>query len=154
MRCTPDAAGLPRPADGDRYASVTVPSRVESIRPAAAFLVQAARQMQVPAASGSLFEGAIVEALNNAVEHGNTAQRPEAVVVCELERVGHRLTVRIFDQGPGFALPRAPRPDGGADDIATTPEGGFGLPIIQSVFPMVRTITRAGEFGLEMALTF
>ena len=36
----------------------------------------------------------------------------------------------------------------------TIPERGFGVPIIQGVFPMVRTIARPGEFGLEMALTF
>lgn len=154
MPCTRDADGRPLPVDGDCYASVTVPSRVESIRLAAAFIVQAARNMQVPAASGSPFESAIVEALNNALEHGNTAQRPEAVIVCELERVDRRLTVRILDQGPGFVLPRTPRPVAGAADITTMPEGGFGLHIIQGVFPVVRTIVRPGAFGLEMALTF
>lgn len=136
------------------YASVTVPARVESIRLAAEFIVQAARNMHVPPASDSLFEVAIVEALNNALKHGNTAQRPEGLIVCELELVDHRLTVRIFDQGPGFVLPRTPRPEWSADDMTTIPESGFGIPIIQGVFPMVRTIARPGEFGLEMALTF
>ncbi len=153
MPSTVDATGAAHP-EGSRYASVTVPCRVESIRLAADFIVQAARNMQVPAASDSLFEGAIVEALNNAVEHGNSAQRPEASIVCELERVGQRLTVRILDQGPGFVLPRALPPEWNGDDLTTIPEGGFGLAIIQGVFPMVRTIARPGEFGLEMALTF
>lgn len=144
----------PSAPDESSYASVTVPSRVESVSMAAAFIVQAARNMHVPPASDSLFEVAIVEALNNALKHGNPAQRPEALIVCELELVDHRLTVRIFDRGPGFALPRAPRPEWSADDMTTIPERGFGLPIIQGVFPMVRTIGRPGEFGLEMALTF
>jgi anti-sigma regulatory factor (Ser/Thr protein kinase) len=109
--------------------------------------------MHVPAASDSLFENAIVEALNNAVEHGNSAQRPEASIACEIERYGQRLTVRIFDQGPGFVLPLA-LPEWNDDDPTTIPEGGFGISIIQGVFPMVRTIARPGEFGLEMALTF
>jgi len=154
MRCTRDADGRPLPVAGDCYASVTVPSRVESIRLAAAFIVQAARNMHVPAASGSLFEGAIVEALNNAFEHGNTAQRPDAVIICELELVDHCLTVRILDQGPGFVLSRTLRPEEGAAQVTTTREGGFGLHIIQGVFPVVRTIARPGQFGLEMALTF
>lgn len=163
-----DATGHSHP-EVSCYASVTVPNRVESIRLATEFIVHAARNMDVPPASGSLFEAAIVEALNNAIKHGNTAKRPGALIVCELELVGHRLTVRILDQGTGFALPQprrrafenplgrdvaVPRPEWSAGDMTTIPEGGFGIPIIQSVFPMVRTIARPGEFGIEMALTF
>jgi anti-sigma regulatory factor (Ser/Thr protein kinase) len=131
-----------------------VPSRVESIRLAAEFIVHAARNMHVPPASDSLFETAIVEALNNAIEHGNADQRPDAVTVCELELVDRRLTVRILGQGAAFALPAASRPEWNGEDISTVPESGFGIHIIRSVFPTVRTIARAGEFGLEMALTF
>jgi anti-sigma regulatory factor (Ser/Thr protein kinase) len=153
MRSTPETTSQPH-SEGPCYAAVTVPSRVESIRPAADFIVQAARNMHIPPASNSLFESAIVEALNNALKHGNTAQRPDAVIVCELELVDRRLTVRILDQGSGFVLPRTPKPDWSADHTATIPESGFGISIIQGVFPMVRTIARPGEFGLEMALTF
>jgi anti-sigma regulatory factor (Ser/Thr protein kinase) len=153
MRCTVDVTRQSHP-EGHGYASVTVPSCVESIRLAADFIIQAARNMHVPPASDSLFEVAIVEALNNALKHGNPAQRPEALIVCELEVVGHRLTVRILDQGAGYVLPPTPRPAWSADDITTAPESGFGISIIQGVFPMVRTIARPGEFGLEMALTF
>jgi len=162
-------ATSPSHPEGSCYASVTVPSQVESIRLAAAFIVQAARDMNVAPAADSLFEAAIVEALNNAFKHGNTARRPGASIVCELERVDHRLTVRILDQGPGFMLPRTrqrafedppggdvavPPPEWSAADMAAIPESGFGISIIQRAFPMVRTITRPGEFGLEMALTF
>jgi anti-sigma regulatory factor (Ser/Thr protein kinase) len=153
MRSTFEAAGRSG-HEGSRYASVTVPSRVESIQLASEFIVQAARNMHVPAASNSLFEVAIVEALNNAFKHGNTAQCPEALIVCELELVDHRLTVRILGEGPPFALPRTRRPEWSADDFTTIPESGFGISIIQGVFPMVRTIARPGEFGIEMGLTF
>jgi anti-sigma regulatory factor (Ser/Thr protein kinase) len=149
----PDATGAAPPA-ASCYASVTVPSRVESIRLAADFLVQAARNMQVPRADDSRFESAIVEALNNAMEHGNADQRPDAVTVCELELVGRRLTVRILGQGPAFALPPASLPEWNVEDITTVPESGYGIHIIRDVFPMVRTIAHGGEFGIEMALTF
>jgi anti-sigma regulatory factor (Ser/Thr protein kinase) len=148
-----DATGRSH-AEGSCFASVTVPNRVESIRLAAEFIVQAARNMHVPAASASLFEAAIVEALNNALKHGNTAARPDALIVCEVEVVDRRLTVRILDQGSGFVLSRTPRPEWSVDDMTTIPESGFGVPIIQGVFPTVRTIARPGEFGLEMTLTF
>jgi anti-sigma regulatory factor (Ser/Thr protein kinase) len=140
---------------GCGYASVTVESRVESIRLAAEFIVKTARDMHVPAATDSMFEVAIVEALNNAVKHGNRDASPEALVVCELDLVDHRLTVRIFSQGPGFALLARTTPrEWSAGDVTSIPESGFGIPIIQAVFPLVRTIARPGEFGLEMELTF
>jgi anti-sigma regulatory factor (Ser/Thr protein kinase) len=151
MPGTPEVTGG---APASSFASVTVPNCVESIRLAAAFIVQAARNMHVPAASESLFEVAIVEALNNAVKHGNAAQCAEASIVCELESIDHRLTVRILDQGPGFVLPRMPLPEWSPEDVATIPAGGYGISIIGGVFPTVRTIARPGEFGLEMTLTF
>ena len=147
-----DAEGPALP-EGHIYASATVPNSVESIRLAADFIVQAARNMHVPAASDSLFEVAIVEALNNAVKHGNTVQCPTASIVCEVEFADRSLTVRILDQGTGYILPQPPQQEWRADDIATVPESGFGVSIIQSVFPIVRTITRPGEFGIEMVLT-
>lgn len=150
---TADTASQPH-RQGDGFASLTVPGRVESIRPAAAFIVQTARDMHVPAALDSLFELAIVEALNNAVKHGTTAERPDAMIVCEMELAGRCLTVRILDRGPGFVVPRMPRPDWNTDDVRTVPENGYGVSIIQRVFSTVRTIARSGEFGLEMALTF
>lgn len=136
------------------YATISVPNRVESIRPTAQFIIAAAQRMDVPAASDSLFEVAIAEALNNAVRHGNTAKLPDAEILCTLRRVGRQLTLSICDQGPGFELP-GPAPEWSPENVAMLPEGGFGLPIIQQVFPVVRTIRRRpGEFGLEMALTF
>lgn len=135
------------------FASLTVSNRVESVRSAASFLVQAAKDMRVPLASDSVFELAIVEALNNAVKHGDTG-RPGAMIVCELERTDHRLTVRILDQGPGFELQVLPRPRPEPEDVAAVPESGYGLSIIQSVFPTTRTISRDGHFGVEMSLTF
>ena len=131
-----------------------VQGRVESIRLATEFIVRTARNMHVPPAANSLFEVAIVEALSNAFKHGNAAQRPGALIVCEVERSDRRLTVRIFDQGPGFVLPLTPQPEWSADDTSTAPEHGLGIPIIESAFPIVRTIGRPGDFGVEMALTF
>jgi len=135
------------------YASVTVPSRLESIRLAAEFIVQCAKNMLVPAAAEPMFEVAIVEALNNALEHGNPNGHPEALIVCELEVVNHCLSVRVLGQWQDFTLPPPPE-DWSPDAVATIPEGGFGLPIIQEVFPMVRTISRSGRFGLEMVVPF
>ncbi|HYB96816.1 MAG TPA: ATP-binding protein [Vicinamibacterales bacterium] len=152
MRTPSDPGGVA--VEGPRHASITVPSRVESIRCAADFIIEVARTMRVPAADDSLFESAVVEALNNAIEHGNAAQHPDAMTACELEVDGRRLTVRIFGKGPPFALRPGPAPEWNAADLSSLPEGGLGIHIIRGVFPDVRTVTRGGEFGLEMVLTF
>jgi anti-sigma regulatory factor (Ser/Thr protein kinase) len=141
----------PSPADA-AFASLIVPSQVESVRKAATFLVQSAKDMRVPLASDSVFELAIVEALNNAIKHGDAGRRG-AMIVCEMERAAHRLTVRILDQGPGFALPIPPAKSD-PEDVLAVPESGYGLSIIQSVFPTMRTISRDGHFGVEMSVTF
>jgi anti-sigma regulatory factor (Ser/Thr protein kinase) len=140
--------------DDPYFASLTVPSCIESIRPAAAFLVQAARTLAVPAASNALFEVAIVEVLTNALKHGNKGRR-DASIVCEIEVSAGRMIVRVFDAGAGFTLPpRAERPESGLDDVDLLPETGYGLPVIQSVFPAVQTVTRGGRFGVELPLTY
>jgi|SRR6266550_1304572 len=139
----------------DRYfASLTVPARGESIRAAASFLVQASRSLKVPAAAEATFELAIVEAVTNAVQHGQAGDDAAGSIVCELERDGRSLLVRVLDGGPGFDLPPVSRPDPSGEDVQAIPEAGYGLPVIQAVFPGVRTVTRAGRFGLELPLRY
>lgn len=104
-------------------------------------------------ASGPLFEVAVVEALTNAVTHGNGA-RPDGSIRCEMETIGRRFIVRIFDEGPGFLPATPPLREWVAGDIDSIPAAGYGLHIIQSVFPEVRTVTSRDGFGLELALTF
>ena len=143
-------------ADGPGFAAISVPSRIESIRPAAEFIVHRARAMSTEAAGHALFETAVVEALTNALKHGNTLNRPGAMIVCEVEIVDRCLTVRIFDEGRGFVMPE-PSPYGPiwrAEDAAAIPDRGFGLSIIRSVFPVIRGVTRPGQFGIEMTRTF
>jgi anti-sigma regulatory factor (Ser/Thr protein kinase) len=134
--------------------SLTVPSRVESIRLAAQFIVETARSLHIPPASEPLFEVAIVEALTNALKHGNQA-RPDASILCELEVIDRRFIVRIFDEGSGLLpAPSAPLPEWAAGEVDSIPASGYGLHIIRAVFPVVRTLTNHDGFGLEMALTF
>jgi anti-sigma regulatory factor (Ser/Thr protein kinase) len=139
-------------APGENYiASLTVPNRVESVRPAAMFLVQAARALAIPAAARPLFEVAITEAITNAVKHGHSGE-PRGVIVCELEVAPRQLRMRIIDGGPGFAIPAPRLPKVAPEDLQALPESGYGLPIIQSVFPVVRAVRVAGRFGLELCL--
>jgi anti-sigma regulatory factor (Ser/Thr protein kinase) len=133
-----------------KLTTLTVPSRIEFVRPATAFLVQAARAMDVRAAGEPVFEVAISEAITNAVKHGASASR--STITCEIERGDGGLVIRIIDDGEGFAVREAPLPDVSRDRIDALPSSGYGLPIIQTVFPTVRVITVDGRFALELRL--
>ena len=129
--------------------TLTVPSRVESVRPATAFLVRAARAFDRTVAAEPVFEVAISEAVTNAVTHGR-GDAADATITCQIAVEDGDLTVRIIDDGGEFDVrPRPPiEPD--PDEVESIPESGYGLPIIQSVFPSVRVITVDGRVGLEM----
>jgi anti-sigma regulatory factor (Ser/Thr protein kinase) len=131
-------------------ASLTVPNRVESVRPATAFLVQTARDLKIPAAAEPVFEVAVSEALTNAVRHGGS--KPDATITCDIELKGRRLTLRIIDGGSGFEMPTRRLPDISPHSLESVPEAGYGLPIIQYVFPIVRVINVGGRFGVELGL--
>jgi serine/threonine-protein kinase RsbW len=131
--------------------TLTVPNRIESVRPATAFLVQAARGFGVPRASDPVFEVAISEAITNAVKHGSRNQ-PSSTITCEVELEQDALTLRIIDDGSGFVVRSAELPDVSSERIEELPVSGYGLPIIHTVFPTVRVITVDGRFALELAL--
>ncbi len=132
-------------------ASLTVPNRVEFVRPATAFLVQAARALDVRAAADPVFEVAISEAITNAVKHGGS-EAAHSTITCELEVKDGGLLVRIIDEGEGFVMRKAALPDISRERIESVPASGYGLPIIHTVFPSVRVINLEGRFGLELGL--
>jgi anti-sigma regulatory factor (Ser/Thr protein kinase) len=131
--------------------TLTVPNRIESVRPATAFLVQAARGLGVPQADNPVFEVAISEAMTNAVKHGSR-ETPNSTITCEVEFENGALTMRIIDDGSGFAVGTAELPDMSRERIEAVPASGYGLPIIHTVFPIVRVVNVDGRFALELAL--
>jgi serine/threonine-protein kinase RsbW len=130
--------------------TLTVPSRVEFVRPATAFLVNSARALNVPVASQPVFEVAISEAITNAVKHGS--DRVQSTITCEVELNDGALTVRIIDDGEGFVVRKTPIPDVSRERIESLPASGYGLPIIHTVFPNVRVVTVDGRFALELQI--
>ncbi len=142
--------------DEPRVASLDVPSRIESVRPAAAFCVDTARRQGVAAADHPLFEVAVVEALNNALMHNQ--REAEGVIHCEVEVAGRSLKIRVFDESARspvtFPSGAASWPDPSLDSWETIPERGYGLYLIQAVFSDVRPVSRNGHHGVEMELSF
>lgn len=132
-------------------ASLTIPNRVEFVRPATAFLVQCARALHVAAAREPVFEVAISEAVTNAVKHGGPAGST-ATITCQLQLNEDTLTLRIIDDGSGFSMRATSFPDVSPERIESLPASGYGLPIIHTVFPIVRVINIEGRFALELVM--
>jgi anti-sigma regulatory factor (Ser/Thr protein kinase) len=131
--------------------TLTIANRVESVRPATAFLVRAARALNVAAAAEPVFEVAVSEAVANAVKHGGHG-RPDDIITCDIERRGQRLRLRILNGGTGFEVPTRRPLEMSRQRIDTVPESGYGLHIIRHVFPVVRAIRVGDRFGVELAL--
>jgi anti-sigma regulatory factor (Ser/Thr protein kinase) len=135
----------------DYAATLIVPNRIESVRPAAAFLVQTAKALNIDAANAPLFDVAVTEVLTNAVKHGHGGEQ-RGEIRCELAHSAAELVLRIFDAGPGFALPPPRIPPINPEQLEALRESGYGLPIIQSVFTLVRSLRVNDRFGLELTL--
>lgn len=131
--------------------TLTVPNRIEFVRPATAFVVQAARAFGAPRAHEPVFEVAISEAITNAVKHGSRVEAA-STITCEVELAHGALTMRIIDDGSGFVVREPALPEVSREEIERLPASGYGLPIIHAVFPIVRVITVDGRFALELGL--
>lgn len=135
-----------------KTSSVTVPARPEFVRAVSQFVLQTARHLEASATANPLFEIAVAEALANAVKHG-ARDRPDARLTCEIEGGdGGTLTIRILDDGEGFAPDAEPAAvdEPSPDDVASLSESGYGLPIIRNVFSRIDTGRRNGRFCLEL----
>jgi anti-sigma regulatory factor (Ser/Thr protein kinase) len=143
-----------------RIASVVVPGRIESVRPAAVFLVEMARSFGVPASADHLFEVALVEALSNALKHSGRDTDGALQLHCEIEVAGRVLHVRVLDEAAraplAFAIPTGAVPwsDATPDSLESVPETGYGLYVMRAVFPHIVPVTRDGRHGIEMRLEF
>lgn len=132
-------------------ATLTIPRRVEFVRPATAFVVHSARALAAPVAAEPVFEVAVSEAITNAVTHGDDADGRG--IVCQIEVEAGAVTLRIIGGGGGFALPEARLPEISRERIDAVPASGYGLPIMHAVFPIVRVINVDGRFGVELRRT-
>jgi anti-sigma regulatory factor (Ser/Thr protein kinase) len=151
---SPSSALASLSGSGERHgfrAAITVPNRVEAVRPTTAFLVQSARALNIAAAASPLFEVAVAEALTNAVKHGH-GRVDRGIISCELELDPGQLTIRIEDEGPGFAIPAQVMPSALPVQVDALAESGYGLRIIRSVFPVVRGSRVNRGFRLELAI--
>jgi len=136
-----------------RETSLTVPNRVELVRPVATFLVAVARALGVPAAQEPVFEVAVSEAVTNAVRHGGVPQG-SAAIFCTLAIDDRSLRLQILNEGGSVELPDGALPDLSRERIDALPASGYGVPIIRRVFDRATPVSAEGRNGVELTLEF
>lgn len=107
----------------------------------------------VSASDANEIEICVVEAVNNAIEHGYNFELGHQVEV-ELVVAGDSLVIEMRDWGEPFdpvVLAKAKRPSFDAMDIDTLPERGMGLGIIKEVMTKVEHQRRDGANVLIMS---
>jgi anti-sigma regulatory factor (Ser/Thr protein kinase) len=87
------------------------------------------------------FATAVIEIGTNIVAHSRSAERSPALVVFRLRLYDDRVEACLLDRGIPFVEPPAHGSDGIAlavDDVASIPEGGYGLPIARATLDGLR----------------
>ena len=113
----------------------TLPGEVSSISPVIQSVMTVIKEMGCAAGREFEIEQALVEALNNAIEHGSghdPSKKIQCCVACDHER-GMLIVVR--DPGPGFDPTSIPSPVVGQNLFAT---GGRGIYLINQLMDEVR----------------
>ncbi len=88
---------------------LTIASSYENMDAFAALVEQAARQMGVPEDDEVDLMIAVMEAVNNAILHGN-AENADKKVHMKIETNASEITIWVQDEGAGFEPDRVPSP--------------------------------------------
>jgi serine/threonine-protein kinase RsbW len=133
--------------------SIAIPADLQQVRFAAAALQGVLRALDCGEDQAPMIELAVVEAINNAIEHAY-AETPDGRVELQLEGAHGALQISVTDRGramPAEALERARA--GGYEPAAPPREGGYGLGIILEVMSNVGYRTEHDLNTLTMSIT-
>ncbi|MBN2171616.1 MAG: ATP-binding protein [Candidatus Krumholzibacteriota bacterium] len=92
---------------------------------------------------------AVIEAVSNAIEHGNRFEPARSVQV-ELRASGRHLRFRVSDEGPGFASDRLDQPTPSPESPEFMMSRGRGLFIMRDIMDAIRIQREAGRFVVEL----
>jgi serine phosphatase RsbU (regulator of sigma subunit)/anti-sigma regulatory factor (Ser/Thr protein kinase) len=118
------------PAGTRILAEFSLPSELGSEKHAMARVVDAVGELDLPAARIERLRTAVVEAVMNAIEHGNQNRKELPVDVAVLASAVS-LSVRVTDAGNAHALPPPEPPDVEAKLDGLQPPRGWGLFLIK-----------------------
>jgi serine/threonine-protein kinase RsbW len=127
-------------ADGSRTVRLTIPAKAEYITLSRLALSGLSRVRNLPEDTLADLKLALTEACSNSVRHAYDGGEGHVEISFELH--DDRLVVEVSDDGTGFELDGAARPEG--EELA---EGGLGIAIIRSVADEVEIGGGAGGRG-------
>ncbi|MGH2558652.1 MAG: ATP-binding SpoIIE family protein phosphatase [Thermomicrobiales bacterium] len=149
---SPERANSSHTGEGRRkLAEFSVPSEPGNERLVVARVVDAIRDIALPAARLERLQTAVAEATMNAIEHGNH-NRPELPVTIQVLASDLDLAVRITDQGGGQAIPAPAVPDLEAKLAGSQPSRGWGLFLIKHMVDEMHTTSTETSHTIELIL--
>jgi anti-sigma regulatory factor (Ser/Thr protein kinase) len=138
-----------------RRIRVSIEGTYEEVSCVRQILPIAARDLAFPKTTLLRLEICLTEALHNVIRHGYAGREGGAVEV-DFLAYPDRLVIEIADEGapiPPAARAglrnRAPLPERD-EDVASLPEGGFGIPILRAVLDEIDYRTGGGRNVLTM----
>jgi len=133
--------------------SIAIPAELQQVRVAAAALRGVLRAFDCDDDQASLIELAVVEAVNNAIEHAY-AGVPDGRVELQLEISHGALHICVTDTGRAMPAEALARARAGLGEAAGEPrEGGYGLGLILEVMSDVGYRTEHDLNTLKMSIT-
>lgn len=113
----------------------TLPGSVDAIMPVLQMIMTVIREMGCAAGREFEVEQSLVEALNNAIEHGSANNPEKCVQCCVACDSGRGMLIVVRDPGPGFDPASIPNPVVGENIYS---EGGRGIYLINQLMDEVR----------------
>jgi len=129
---TPATASPPAPAGIRVLDEFSLPSELGNERQAMARVIEAVGELNLPTARIERLRTAVVEAVMNAIEHGNQSRKELPVDVAVLASAVS-LSVRVTDAGDAHAIPPPEPPDVEAEVDGLQPPRGWGLFLIKNM---------------------
>ena len=126
---------------------ITIPGTANSILPVVQRIMDVVKEMRCAAGREFEIEQALIEALNNAIEHGcsnDPSKNVQCCVACDQAR-GMLIVVR--DEGPGFDPSSIPNPTQGQNIFF---EGGRGIYLINELVDEIHFERGGTEIHMRM----
>jgi serine/threonine-protein kinase RsbW len=135
---------------GQDVQEVSVPSSYDALETVAELLEQAARRIGVSEDEEADLMISVMEAVNNAIQHGNGADESKLVHI-KIDTVENVLTIRIKDEGGGFQEGSVPDP---RDPQNLMNVSGRGILMMKAFMDDVAIVSSEGGTEVTMSKNF
>ncbi len=129
---------------------MSIRSSYDDLEKVTRFIAHAARSAQIPGETEEDVMISVIEAVNNAIEHGNREDEKKQVHI-RVETTSENITICVRDEGEGFDLDLVPDPRSGKKLLSSS---GRGILIMKAFMDQVVFCIEKQGTVLEMSKRF